>query len=145
MRPLHFIIALAAMMVSPPVSAATAEHAALLARHYVGTPYRYGGASPAGFDCSGLVQYVYAQVGVEVPRTVRRQIAVTQPVPTTELQAGDLLFFRLRNGRRLHVGIYVGNNLFVHAPSRGKRVSTDELTSWWQAHLTGAGRVALAP
>ena len=145
MRLPRYIIPFVTLLATPAWST-PAEQAALLAQRYVGSPYRYGGASPAdGFDCSGLVQYVYAKVGIEVPRTVRYQLAAVQPVSFTELQPGDLLFFRLRSGRRLHVGIYLGDHSFVHAPSRGKRVSTSELSNWWQSHLTGAGRIPPSP
>jgi cell wall-associated NlpC family hydrolase len=140
----RLIIVLAALAAAP-AWANPAQNAAVLAQQYIGTPYHYGGASPKGFDCSGLVQYVYARAGIDVPRTVLHQIADTTPVNTEELQPGDLLFFRLRNGRRLHVGIYLGENTFVHAPSRGKRVTHAELTPYWKARMTGAGRISTTP
>ena len=117
-------------------------------RHYVlnealnmlGTPYRYGGSSPAGFDCSGLVYYSHRQAGIELPRTAQEQRNRSRPVPGRGLQPGDLVFFRLAGRRVDHVGIYAGNGHFVHAPSRGKQVSMASLDNpYWQQRLVGAG------
>ncbi|HFC53764.1 MAG TPA: NlpC/P60 family protein [Gammaproteobacteria bacterium] len=114
--------------------------AADVALSLVGVPYRYGGASPRGMDCSGLVQYSYRQVGIRVPRTVADQRRHSFPVSMDRLQAGDLLFFRL-GGRVSHVGIYLGRRRFVHAPSTGKRVSVTTLDNiYWRRRLVGAGR-----
>ncbi len=106
-----------------------------------GTPYRYGGASPRGFDCSGLVYYAHRQAGFEVPRTTTLQYRNAIPVDPRNLQPGDLVFFRL-SGKVSHVGLYIGNGEFVHAPSSGKHVSTASLDNpYWRRHLTGAGRL----
>lgn len=108
----------------------------------LGTPYRYGGSSPDGFDCSGLVQYSYNAAGVTVPRTTSQQLRHTRPVPLSDLQPGDLLFFRLSWAKTSHVGIYAGNGLFIHAPSSGKQVSYAELDNpFWRERIVAAGRV----
>lgn len=107
----------------------------------VGTPYRYGGDDPSGFDCSGLVQYAHARAGLNVPRTVSRQRAAATPVAADELQPGDLLFFRLSGWKPSHVGIYVGNGRFIHAPSSGGQVRYDHLQErFWTRHFDSAGR-----
>ena len=100
------------------ISATVGERAAAIALQQVGSAYRYGGTSPAGFDCSGLVQYSYRAAGKTVPRTTGQLWNVAGEVAYDDLQAGDLLFFRF-DGKMSHVGIYVGNEQFVHAPSAG--------------------------
>lgn len=111
----------------------------------IGRPYRAGGDSPdTGFDCSGLVFYCYRVLGFELPRTVDEQRLVTAAVtPGEQLAVGDLLFFRI--GRGSHVGIYYGNDEFVHAPSRGKAVTRSRLSDpYWRARLREARRPAEA-
>jgi cell wall-associated NlpC family hydrolase len=112
-----------------------------VAETMLGTAYLYGGSTPAGFDCSGLVLYSYRQVGVNVPRTTRDQYQQAKPVPANKLQPGDLLFFRLDGREVAHVGIYQGGSKFVHAPKTGTRVSVSALdSSFWGTRLVGAGR-----
>lgn len=110
----------------------------------VGTPYRYGGNTPeSGFDCSGLVAYVYREmVDLRLPRTSRELAAVQGPkIDPKRLAAGDLVFFGSR-GAVSHVGIYVGEGRFVHAPSTGGTVRLDALGGhYWKDHYTGAKRV----
>ena len=111
------------------------------ARRMLGTPYRYGGADPSGFDCSGLVSYAYRSVGIRVPRTSGEQFRQSVPVESNGLQPGDLLFFRLRPPKISHVAIYEGDGRFIHAPSSCKRVSYASLDNpYWRKHLVGAGR-----
>lgn len=110
----------------------------------VGTPYRYGGNSPqGGFDCSGLVGYVYLHAaGMYLPRTSRDIAAMQAPrIRQTQLAAGDLVFFG--NGDRVnHIGIYVGEGRFVHAPNEGGTVRLDTLDGrYWRDHYTGAKRI----
>lgn len=108
----------------------------------LGAPYRYGGHSPAGFDCSGLVRFSYAQAGIEVPRTAFDQYLRSTPVPNDRLQPGDLLFFTLQSRSISHVGIYVGDGKFVHAPAFGKRVMASRLDDpYWRRHLVRGGRL----
>ena len=96
------------------------------AQSMIGKPYRYGGDSPSrGFDCSGLVQYSHRVAGIDVPRTSTQQHRSARAIALHDLQPGDLLFFRIQ-GKTGHVGIYLGEGRFVHAPSSGKHV---EITS----------------
>lgn len=106
-----------------------------------GKPYRYGGAGPRGFDCSGLVQYSYEQFGFELPRNSYKQYKASSPVYESNLRAGDLVFFRTNGMFVSHVGIYIGDREFVHAPGRGKSVSVDSLdTRYWRRRFVGGGR-----
>jgi cell wall-associated NlpC family hydrolase len=124
----------------PPVTAEQRQALVRQARAMLGTPYRYGGSSPRGFDCSGLVQYSHAQTGITVPRMARDQRRHARPVPVSRLQPGDLVFFALPESKGDHVGIYVGNGEFIHAPSSGKRVSRSRLDQhYWRERLVAAG------
>jgi cell wall-associated NlpC family hydrolase len=120
-----------------------AERAAHYAAQLVGKPYRYGGASPStGFDCSGLVQWSYAQAGRKLPRSTDDQRVALQRIRVSELRRGDLIFFDQEGKKNSHVGIYVGNGEFVHAPSSGKRVRRDRLdTPYWSKHISEARRL----
>jgi murein DD-endopeptidase len=120
---------------------APAHPVAAVAQGLIGAPYRYGGTSPKGFDCSGLVYYSYRKAGIPVPRTAREQLRASQPMDPSRLRPGDVVFFRLSGRKPSHVGIYVGRGRFVHAPSSGKRVSYASLRDpYWQERLIGAGR-----
>jgi cell wall-associated NlpC family hydrolase len=117
------------------------------AERYIGVPYRYGGTSPvSGFDCSGFVQYVYAQQGVELPRTSRQMAGAGVAVePSTRaLAVGDLMLFQ-QGGRISHVAIYAGNHRFIHSSSSGNGVRYDDLDSrrgkWFADHIVAARRV----
>ena len=115
---------------------------AMAAKKMVGVPYRWGGTTPSGFDCSGLVYYAYLKVGLNVPRTTWAQYQGVKRVYPADLRVGDLLFFRLSGRRVSHVGIYLGHNQFVHAPSTGSRVSYARLTMpFWRQRFIGAGRL----
>ena len=119
-----------------------AERAALHAIQLVGKPYRYGGNHPStGFDCSGLVQYSYAQAGRKLPRSTDDQRVASQRIRLSELRRGDLIFFDQEGKRHGHVGIYIGEGEFVHAPSSGKRVRRDRLdTPYWRRHISEVRR-----
>jgi cell wall-associated NlpC family hydrolase len=119
-----------------------AQHpGARIAAAQVGAPYRYGGASPRGFDCSGLVYYAYRKAGIRVPRTTHAQLRHADSVSPGKLRAGDLVFFKLDRQPVSHVGIYTGNGRFIHAPSRGKRVSFTTLNDpYWRTQFVAAGR-----
>ncbi len=123
-----------------PVVANASHPATTIASNMLGKPYRYGGASPSGFDCSGLVYYAYHRAGYKVPRTSQLQYSQSLPVKRSHLREGDLLFFRIE-GKVSHVGVYLGDNQFIHAPSSGKRVSIASLeTPYWKQHFIKAGR-----
>ena len=118
-----------------------ASNIAIHALGLVGTPYRYGGNTPdTGFDCSGLIGYVYrSEVGNPPPRTVARLGAWGEPVDMSGLRTGDLVIFG-RSQSPYHAGIYVGGGRFVHAPSTGGTVRLDVLTSGYWAHQSTAYR-----
>jgi cell wall-associated NlpC family hydrolase len=110
----------------------------------IGQPYRYGGAAPGGFDCSGLVSFAAKNAGIRVPRTAAEQMETGDPVVRAELQAGDLIFMHL-SGKELHVAIALDRQLFVHAPSSGGRVRVDSLLAPPYAKgFIGARRVVLS-
>lgn len=140
------MLAMAACGSSAPVtknsqSSHPGAQAALIALEQVGTPYRYGGNSPGGFDCSGLVQYSYTAAGVTVPRTTGQLWSAARTVERDELRAGDLLFFNIE-GKMAHVGMYLGEERFVHAPQSGRRVSVASLDSpFYSAALLRVGRI----
>lgn len=131
----------AEVSVAGQAPASIQERAAAVALKQVGTAYRYGGSSPAGFDCSGLVQYSYLEAGKTVPRTTSQLWNTAGTVPYDDLQVGDLLFFRF-DGKLSHVGIYLGDEEFVHAPSSGRSVSVESLDAeYYRRALIGAGRL----
>lgn len=112
-----------------------------VAEHLLGTPYRYGGTSPrVGFDCSGLIYYAYARAGYHIPRTTAGQYDDSRGVSPDDLEAGDILFFRI-GGSPSHVGLYVGRGRFIHAPAHGQRVRYASLhNEFWRERLVKIGR-----
>jgi cell wall-associated NlpC family hydrolase len=113
-----------------------------IAQSMVGINYRYGGSHPdEGFDCSGLVFYSHTQIGEQVPRVSYAQLAASDEVSEQDLKPGDLLFYRI-NGKPSHVGIYIGQGQFVHAPSSGKKVRVSSMSNvYFKPRLIRAGRL----
>ena len=110
-----------------------------VAARQIGTPYRFGGNTRGGFDCSGLVQFAHRQLGIRVPRTSASQWAKARQQRRAHLLPGDLLFFHLGPRSTRHVGIYEGDGLFIHAPSSGKSVRRASLANpFWRQRLIGA-------
>ena len=123
-----------------PAPSPYGARAAAVAQKMVGTRYRYGGESPAGFDCSGLAYYAYQRAGLTIPRKSTAQQHEAKTIDLAHAAPGDLLFFDTGEDRH-HVAIYLGNRHFVHAPSKGKKVSIDSLDdAYFQKRLTGVGR-----
>ena len=116
---------------------ATHSSVVSIALQYLGVPYVWGGASPSGFDCSGLTMYAYAKVGVYLPHNAAMQYGMGTPVSRSQLAPGDLVFF---NGLS-HVGMYIGGGRFVHAPHTGDVVKISSLSEYWySATYVGARR-----
>lgn len=124
-----------------PAGSGLGEKVAALVKQQLGVPYVFGGHSPRGFDCSGLVYYVYGQLGVSLPRTAESQFSRMPQVQLEALQPGDLVFFNGDPTGYMHVGIYIGDGWFVHAPGMGKAVTGAKLDNvYWKAHYIGAAR-----
>ncbi len=112
-----------------------------LAARMIGTPYRWGGHGPDGFDCSGLVYFAFGEAGIPVPRTSEAQYRAARPVPIAAAMPGDLVFFG-RRGRITHVGIYIGDWRFIHAPDTGQLVRVSSINDdYYRARFAGAGRL----
>lgn len=129
---------------APPPAASKAQQALATARQYLGTPFVYGGASPAtGFDDSGLVQYAYGQAGVTLPRIAADQFTAGAPIALADLHPGDLVFFQDSTAYINHVGLYAGNGQFLHAPHTGDVIRYSSLSEPYYAQsFAGARRVA---
>ena len=127
-----------------PVAWNGAQDVAIYALGLIGVDYRYGGETPeSGVDCSGLVRYVFQQVtGVTLPRTSKELSRLGSKVASADLVPGDLVFFNTRRLPFSHVGIYLGDNRFIHAPSTGSEVEISQLSeTYWQKHFNGARRL----
>ena len=127
----------AAPTVVPAAPAAKYGGVVGIAMQYLGVPYVYGGSSPSGFDCSGFIMYVYAQIGVSLPHNAAAQYGYGTPVDRSQLQPGDLVFF---NGLG-HAGIYVGGGSFIHSPHTGDVVKISSLSGWYDSTWVGARRL----
>ena len=126
--------------IKPSTQISPATHLALSLQ---GTPYRYGKASPEeGFDCSGFVKYVYEKQGINLPRTVKDMATYLPQIPKDDIISGDLVFFNTDEQSFSHVGIYINNDKFIHAPSQktGKVLVSSLNNQYWQKHYIGARR-----
>jgi len=132
---------------SRSVSSRTGRAAVATGSDYVGVPYVWGGSTPAGFDCSGFVQYVYREHGVQLPRTSRQMAHAGKRIHAAvgALREGDLMLFRGKNGVISHVALYAGHNLILHSSSSGNGVRYDDLSTrrgdYFRSHLAVARRV----
>ena len=138
----------AAPLAPPALSAPLEAHhydgqaVAEYALAFRGVPYRFGGSDPAGFDCSGLVHYVFLQYGINLPRIVGEQWQVGEKVKPSEIKPGDLLFFSTKGPGATHVAIAVDSGHFVHAPNSTGVVRVEALSStYWGSHYIGAKRI----
>jgi cell wall-associated NlpC family hydrolase len=132
----------APVVATSPAPASDGERLAEAALAWVGVPYRNGGGDPSGFDCSGLVQYVFAERGIRLPRGVDEQSRVGRPVGAGQISAGDLVFFTTTGPGASHVGIALGPDAFVHAPSSSGRVRVERLSApYWAQRFVEARRV----
>ncbi|MFZ5863370.1 MAG: C40 family peptidase [Nitrospirota bacterium] len=135
---------LAALRAAPaqPVSA-TRQRVIATAAQLVGTPYKFGGTTPKGFDCTGYLMYVFrTAAGVSLPRTSLEQIQTGDPITASQLQPADLVYFRIDRKKDLHLGLYLGEGRFIHAPSSGGVVNIQRLdTDYWRTRFLGARRV----
>jgi cell wall-associated NlpC family hydrolase len=128
---------------TPPTAPSSPIAATALA--FTGVPYRNGGSDPSGFDCSGFVQYVFAQLGAVLPREVRDQYQVGRRIDRDEIRAGDLVFFETVSRGASHVGVAIGDDGFVHAPSSRGVVRVERLSStYWARRFVGVRRVEIA-
>ena len=122
-----------------PVAAPPSQYGGVvgIAMQYLGVPYVWGGASPSGFDCSGFVMYVYAQVGVSLPHNAAMMYAYGTPVSMSQLEPGDLVFFYGLG----HMGIYIGGGQFIHSPHTGDVVKISSLSGYYASGFVGARRL----
>jgi peptidoglycan DL-endopeptidase CwlO len=126
---------------SSGTSSTLGNRAVTIALQYEGVPYRYGGTTPSGFDCSGFIQYVMKQAGIDLPRTTYQQISAGTPVSQANLRPGDIVFFSCGGQATSHSGMYVGNGKFIHADlNRGVTVA-DLNSSYWAGVYQAAVRV----
>ncbi len=121
---------------SSPLKYSTGHQIVSLAESLIGSPYKYGGASPRGLDCSGLVYYTHQQLDITVPRTTKQQARHRPAKNLASAKPGDILFFRIYGNSVSHVGIYTGNDQFIHAPKSGKYVSYASINEpYWRQRL----------
>ncbi|MCU0847840.1 MAG: C40 family peptidase [Spirochaetes bacterium] len=109
------------------------------AKRYIGVKYKKGGVSPAGFDCSGYVWYVYNKNGIDLPRTSHKQFYAGKKISIRQAKPGDLIFFNTTGKSLSHVGIYLGGTKFIHSPRSGKKVSYADINNkYWKRRYAGS-------
>ncbi len=125
-----------------PASAMPENPIVHIAHELEGAPYRYGGVTPQGFDCSGFVHYVYRSADISIPRTTRDQYRSARKVALEQARPGDLLFFRISSRKLSHVGLYIGDGRFIHASTSKKQVIESSLNDgYWKVRLDKVGRI----
>ncbi|MFF5993815.1 C40 family peptidase [Lysinibacillus sp. KU-BSD001] len=124
-------------------STIASEDITTTAQKFIGVKYRYGGTTTAGFDCSGYVRHVYSELGVSLPRTSKSMYDTGTAVEKSDLAVGDLVFFNTSGSGISHVGIYIGDNKFIHSMTGTGVTTTDINDKWyWGSRYVGAKRVA---
>lgn len=137
-----FLVSTLSFMSFNKVSAATPDDIATYAEQFYGTPYKFGGTTPAGFDCSGYIRHVFTNYDIQLPRTSEDQFKVGTAVSKDELQPGDLVFFENTYKKGIsHTGIYLGNDEFISAKSKGVLKANLKTDSYWAPKYAGAKRV----
>lgn len=130
-------------MASAPLLPSLPGGVVAVALGYRGVPYRFGGSDPAGFDCSGFIQYVFKQIGSILPREVKDQVRIGREIDLEDVKAGDLVFFNTEQHGASHVGLAIGDGQFVHAPSTNGVVRVERLTSsYWAPRFVVAKRIS---
>jgi len=119
----------------------TASQIIATAKKYIGVPYVWGGSTPSGFDCSGFVQYVFSRHGISLPRTSKEQYGIGTSVSKSDLKAGDLVFFNTEGSGVSHLGIYIGNNQFIHASTSKGVIISSLSNTYWAPRYYGAKRI----
>lgn len=145
-NPPDFAVASVSVAQESPASSSLAQEFVLRALSFIGVRYKWGGFRPdTGFDCSGLVVYVYQQItGRLLPRTTYDMAREGETIDSAELQPGDLVFFNTLRRPYSHVGIYLGDSRFIHAPSRGGKVEIISMENrYWQSRFNGARRLPI--
>ncbi|WP_313892198.1 C40 family peptidase [Psychrobacillus sp.] len=138
-----FLIFPLPFMLADKASAASSDEIGAYALEFYGTPYKFGGTSPAGFDCSGYIRYVFDKFDINLPRTSADQYEVGQAVAKDKLQPGDLVFFSNTYKKGIsHTGVYLGNGEFISAKSRGVLKANLHTDPYWAPKYTGAKRVS---
>ena len=138
-----FLISTIPFLTESKVSAATTNEIASYAEKFNGTPYKFGGTTPAGFDCSGYIRHVYNNFDINLPRTSAEQFKVGTSVNKDNLQPGDLVFFANTYKKGIsHTGIYIGNNEFISAKSRGVLKANLKTDPYWAPKYAGAKRIS---
>lgn len=128
---------------SDEVNAASSKDIASYAKKFTGTPYRFGGTTTSGFDCSGYIRYVYNNAAIKLPRTSAEQFKVGKAVSKDELQPGDLVFFANTYKKGIsHTGIYLGDDQFISAKSKGVATANLKTNPYWAPKYAGARRIA---